>query len=114
MLRIKEGLISGLLSLMVGCASVGLQPAQTIDDKLAYAYGVHTAVMSTASIGVLNHTLTAADGRQVLSLADQSKTLLDAAKGLEGTDLTTANSKLVLATELLTQLQNYLNARGIK
>jgi hypothetical protein len=92
----------------VGCANLGLAPPQSFDNQLAYAYGVHTAILETASAEVIAKSLTVADGNQVLQLADQSRTLLDSAKELETTNLVTAQGKLTLATTILTQLQTYL------
>ena len=101
--------------LVIACAQLGLAPAQSFEEKLAYAYGVHTAVTATAAAAVSAKALTPADGAQVLSVSDQARTLLDAARTLYAAqDTTGADAKLVLATGLLTQLQTYLNSRGIK
>ena len=104
-----------LCGALSACASLGLQPAQTFDQKIAYAYGIHTAVLETASADVSAHQLTAKDGDAILQLADQSRTLLDSAKILSATDVSSANSKLLLATAILTQLQTYLqNSQIVK
>lgn len=99
---------------LVGCQSVGLAPAQSFDQKLAYAYGVHTAVEQAAAQAVSTGTLSKVDGTAILSMADQSKTLLDDAKVLEATDATTAGNKLALAVTVLTQVQSYIQSHGAK
>lgn len=99
---------------VVGCAQLGLAPAQTFDEKLAYAYGTHTAVLQASAAAVSAGTLTAAEGQAVANLADQSRSILDSAHALEGTDLSSATAKLTLATAVLTQVQTYLQQRGIK
>lgn len=100
---------------LAGCASLGLAPAQTFDQKLAYAYGVHTAVLQTADVEVKSKVLAPADGQAVLKLADDSRTLLDAARAAAAAgDSTTGNNKLALATTVLTQIQQYLNSRSAK
>lgn len=97
---------------LVACAQMGLAPAKTFDEKLAYAYGTHTAVLQAAASAVSNKELSSADGVQVLKLADESRTLLDAAKMASGLgDMSTANGKLLLATSILTQLQAYLRSK---
>lgn len=106
------GLVFLVATAISACASLGLSPAQSFDSKLAYAYGVHTAVLQTAAAGVVSHTLTVPDAKAVATLADQSRTLLDSAKSLEASDVTTAAGKLTLATGILTQIQTYLNNRG--
>lgn len=100
--------------LATSCASIGLAPAQSFSDKLAYAYGVHTAVLNTAALSVASKSLSVADARKVLSLADQSRGLLDDAKALSssGADTATATGKLILATQILEQLQTYLKKPG--
>lgn len=96
------------------CASLGLAPAQSFDQKLAYAYGTHTAVLQTAGAAVQAGTLSKTDGQTVLNLADESRTLLDSARSLSTTDTTAAGNKLALAVAVLTQLQTYLNSKGVK
>lgn len=101
-----------LFVLLSACAQLGLAPADTLDKKLAYAYGTHTAVLQSATSAVIHKDITPDDGKQVLKLADESRTLLDAAQSLSASgDLTGANNKLVLATAILTQLQTYLRSK---
>ncbi|SRR6266481_4547483 len=108
---IKKGWLALPLLLLVACAQLGLQPAQTTDQKIAYAYGVHTAVLETASAEITAKQLTPREGNQILQLADQSRVLLDSAKDLANSDATTAQGKLILATGILTQLQTYLRTK---
>jgi hypothetical protein len=100
------------LLLLVGCAALGIAPAQTFDQKLAYAYGTHTAVVQAATQALNDKTITSTDALQVLKLADESRALLDASRAaLKVGDPTTANGKLVLATSILTELQTYLRGK---
>ena len=94
-----------------GCAQLGLAPAQTFDQKLAYAYGVHTAVLNATTSALNAKTLKSTDAEQVQTLAGQSRQLLDAAKSASSVgDITTANGKLLLGTQILEQLQTYLRS----
>lgn len=98
-----------------GCQSAGLEAPQSIDQRLAYAYGTHTAILDAAAAGVEQGRLSAEDGERVLDLADESRLTLDAARvALTAGDVSTAEGRLVLALGVLTQLQTYLNARGVK
>lgn len=114
-MRIVRGVtafIAGVgLAFLVACASLGLAPAQTFDQKLAYAYGTHAAVLETAAPAVQAGTLSAAEGASVLKLADSARALLDAAKSLESTNPSGASAKLALASAILVQLQDYLNTQ---
>jgi len=98
--------------MLTACASLGLQSPTTFPEKLAYAYGVHTAVLDTASAEITAQQLTANDGNTILRLADQARTMLDSAKTLSVTDATTAQGKLTLATSILTELQTYLRSKS--
>jgi hypothetical protein len=101
-----------LLLLLAGCAQLGLSPARNFDDKLAYAYGTHTAVQQATTQSLNASDITSADASQVLKLADESRTLLDAAKAASSVgDINTASGKLLLATSILEQLQAYLRSR---
>lgn len=102
-----------LLTLLMGCQQLGLVQPDTFQQKLAYAYGVHAAVLQTAASAVTTKAMTPADGKHVLSLADESRALLDTANvaAVSG-DPTLANNKLLLATSILTQLQQYLRTKG--
>jgi hypothetical protein len=106
-----------ILLLLSACTALGLQPAQTFNQKLAYAYGTHTAVLQAATMDVKAGTLKSADAQQILQLSDQAKTILDSATALAASgDTTGATNKLALATAALTALQTYLNthATGVK
>jgi hypothetical protein len=100
---------------VTGCESMGIQPARSFDQNLAYAYSSHTAVLESAANALEAGSLTVEDAEAVLALADQSRTLLDSARLAAGAgDVTTAEGRLALATNVLQQLVAYLNARGVK
>ncbi len=97
---------------LTSCAQLGVAPARSFDQRLAYAYGTHTAVLEAAAAGVRAGALTPADGAAVLRLADQSRQVLDAARDIETTNIKGAESKLALAAAILAELQEYLNKGG--
>ena len=99
-----------LILLLAGCAQLGLSTPQTFDQRLAVAYGSHTAIQRAAATELRAGHLKKADAQEVLTLADQSKVLLDAAR-MAG-DTTVAQNKLTLAVSVLTNLQAYLNERN--
>lgn len=95
---------------LTGCAA--LQPARSFDDQLAYAYGVQTAILNAAASAREAGTLSADDGAAVLKASDQAGTFLQAAEVAANVgDLSTASAQLQLATNILTELRDYLNAR---
>jgi hypothetical protein len=115
MSKIKTSFAAFALLLLAGCASLGLAPAKSFDDRLAYAYGTHTAVLESATAALKSGAISVDDAQAVLSLADESRTLLDAARAaVGGGDTSTAEGKLALALSVLTQLQTYLQSKGVK
>lgn len=97
---------------LLACAQLGLAPARSFDDRLAYAYATHTAVVEVISAAAQTGQVTPLEGRQAANLADNSRQLLDAAKTLEPTNAAAAAAKLTLATAVLDQLQAYLKTRN--
>lgn len=103
------------LVLLAACSSIGVQPARSFDQQLAYAYSSHTAVLDSASNALEAGDLTVEDSEAVLQLADQSRALLDSARLAAGAgDITTAEGRLALATNVIEQLLAYLRTRGVK
>lgn len=104
-----------VLALMAGCAATGTVAPQSLDEGLGYAEGQVSALEQTAASAVAVGTLKAVDAKQVLVIGDEVVAAIAAARAAEGTgDTTTAESKLALATSLLTQLATFLTAHGVK
>lgn len=103
-----------VFALTAGCQALGLQPARSLDERIGYAYGTYTAVQESTASAVRSGGLTPAEGRQVLAIADQARTFLDAARAIETADPAGATQKLELAGTVLTQLQAYLQSKGVK
>jgi hypothetical protein len=113
--------------LLSGCAALGLQPAETFNQKLAYAYGQVTAARSGAT-SVVNASCpnpaafdsqackdAVADGKHVQSMADEARKGLDLAKTYAAAgNITAATAQLQLETAALSALQAYLLSKGVK
>jgi hypothetical protein len=98
-----------LLPGFVGCASLGLATPSSFDEKLANAYGVHTAVVSATATALSAGTITSAEASQVQTQERSARAMLDTAKSIEQTNPTGASNDLTLAVTALTALQTYLN-----
>lgn len=104
-----------LLVLLSACAQLGLAPAQSFDDKLAYSYAQVASVRQSAAVALTTGTIKKEDAIQVQALADQARAGLDAARTAQASgDTTTAMGRLQLANSVLTQLAVYLQKRGVK
>jgi hypothetical protein len=101
--------------ILTGCASIGLQPAQTFDERLAYAVSQNAAVRQSAANSLDAGEIQIDDAKFVLKTTDEARALLDAAKVASGAgDVSTAEGRLGVAVSVLSQLQNYLRTRSQK
>lgn len=98
--------------LMIGCASLGLATPKTFEERLAYAYNQHTAALQTITNTTNLRLISSRDAVALLAIADQSRLLLDSSRmAFSGADLQSAEGRLVLATNVLRELENYMVTR---
>jgi hypothetical protein len=102
-----------LLLILTACASLGLAPASSFEERLAYAVSQNAAVRETAAVSLENQELSLEDAQRVLKITDEVRTALDAARLAAGAgDVSTAEGRLQLATSILVNLQAYLRSRA--
>lgn len=100
---------AAILILLAGCASLGLEPAKTFDQQLAYSYAQVASIRTSAANALTTGVIKVEDAKQVQALADQARAGLDAARAAQGIgDTQTALGRLQLANSILTQLAAYL------
>ncbi len=102
-----------LLQCLAGCAALGLAPAKSFDEQLAYAYGTYTAVLQATATARDAGTLKPSDVQHVTAAADQVRGLLDGARSVETTNPKGAADRLHLATSILAELQTWLHGKGV-
>lgn len=101
-----------LLLALSACQLFGISQPLTLDQQVASAYTVHTAVVTAAATALTNHTISSAQAQKVADMAATSRALLDEAKSLETAGNTAgATNELALATAALTALQTYVNSQ---
>lgn len=104
-----------LCMLLTACAQLGLTPAETFDQKLAYGYSTVAAVRTSSADALNAGKITVPDAQRALVVTDTARAALDAAGDANRAgDASTAIGKLTLATALLTQFQQYLQSKGVK
>jgi hypothetical protein len=102
-----------LLFLLTACASLGLAPASSFDQRLAYAVSQNAAVRNAAAVSLERREIALEDAQRVLKITDEVRTALDAARLASGAgDPSTAEGRLQLATAILIELQNYLRKQA--
>lgn len=100
-----------LLTVLSACQSLGLQEPKSLDQRIAYGYGVQAAVNDAAASALTANTIKKSDAEYVLKTSLEARALLDAARtALGGGDTKTAEGRLVLATNILVTLQTYLRS----
>jgi hypothetical protein len=105
----RPAILVCLLFFLTGCAA--FTAPRSLEDRIAYAYATHTAVLSTAASLVEHGDMAPAQARNVLELADRSRIILDGARlALNVGDIRTAEAQLGLALAVLEELQRYLRA----
>src|SRR5450631_2329824 len=104
-MKSRELLILPLL-VLTGCQLLGITKPLSFDEQLATAYVSQTAVLNATTTAVNAHSITSAQGQHVLTMAQQSRALLDEAKTLETAgNVTAASTELTLAATALKALQ---------
>lgn len=104
--------LSVILSLMIGCASIGLPVPETFNQKLIVGYSTVTAIRTTNAMLLDASAITADDGENVSKAADVARTGLDVARALSRTDMTAAEGKLTAVRTTIAALSAYLSTRS--
>src|SRR6185503_1446652 len=100
--------LAACLAILAGCASLGLISPKSFSERLAYGYATNTGLRNTAANSLNAGTLTSADGEYVLKVTDNTRTFLDSARlASESGDPKTAEGRLLLAINVLDQLEAY-------
>lgn len=101
------------VAVLPGCQSLGLQQAESFDQRYSYAQGQVTALRTVAAGALSRKQISSEDAQYILKVTDNSRTLLDASRLAMGAgDLTSAEGRLSTVTAILAELQNYLRSRG--
>lgn len=112
-IKIRAAFVATFVLILTACASLGLEPAATFGQRLAYAYSTHTAVLDSTTAALEIGDIQVDDAQRVLKVSDQARQALDAAKLAYGVgDVQTAEGRLQLAVALLTELQTYLRSKS--
>lgn len=98
---------------LTGCAATGNVQPQGFKQQLAYAEGVHSAVIEAVDSSLNAHMLSSDAAASLASKADEAQLTLNAARtAYEAGDTAGANAKLAIALTALQTLQDYLRATG--
>ncbi len=97
-----------------GCQQLGLTPAETVNQKLAYSYVAVTQVRQTASGLLQQKQITVSDAKHVLAITDLARASLDKANALAQKPETQqqALKELEFANGIVLEVQKYLKQRS--
>jgi len=103
-------------AIVVGCAALGAPTPDTFNQKLAVGVASVTEARNTATTLLQAGKISVADAQNIQAQADVAREGLNVARGMSATDLTTANTRLEVASAALRALQAYLVTKqgGVK
>lgn len=109
----KLAILFPLLFLLTACASLGLAPAKTFDERWSYAQGQTTGLRDASTRALDAKLIASGDMEYCISLADRSTQMLALARSAyAGGDVSTAEGRLRLVSNILTELEQYLTKRS--
>jgi hypothetical protein len=110
----KPLLLTLAILTLAGCQSLGLAPAQTLDQKLAYVAGAVTTVQQSTTTALQAGQITSAQATNLNNLSLNVLSIVTTGRSLEASNASGAANDLALAQTALTSLQTYLKAAGVK
>ena len=112
-MKLRNVYVFLLAVLLVACA--GIATPKTFDQGLAYVQGQNEALLEAATSSLSAKQIGSADMEKVITLHDRVRASLEAARKARNLgDLSTSQGQLEAATAALTELQEYLRAKGVK
>ena len=111
MKRLALFAIAVAMALLTACAAVGSATPDTFDQKLGVSIAGISEVRETATTLLQAGKITPADAQNVQAQADVARQALTVARGMAGTDLGSASTRLDATNAALKALQAYLIAR---
>lgn len=109
----KLAILFPLLYLLTACASLGLAPAKTFDERWSYAQGQTTGLREASTRALDAKLITSGDMEYCIAVADRSTHMLTMARAAYNVgDISTAEGRLLLVSSILTDLETYLTQRA--
>lgn len=100
---------------LTGCASMGLEKATSLNDRLVYAEGQYHAALDATDSSLKQGEISAVTAQSIVAQADDANLILKAAQKASAVgDTSTAEGKLAEALVSLQALQDYLRTQGAK
>ncbi len=100
-----------MVALLGACTALGLAPASSPSQALAYAYGTLAGIRTGASNALMAGTISTVTAQTILTDTDKARTALDAGEALliaGSSDSTSIAGDIATATALITQAQALL------
>lgn len=107
-------LVTLLMTLLAGCALLGVPTPNTLNERVAAAYVSVTTVRQETLSLLQSGKITATDAKNIESQADNARAGIDIASQLETTNPTQASDRLTVSLSVLQALETYLTQHGNK
>ena len=114
MKRLTLFLMTLALTVLMGCAALGVDPPQTFNQRAAAAQISVTAVRSSALSLLDAGKISVGDAKNAQASADAGNAAIDLALQFSASDPAGASTKLTSAIAILTGVQTYLATKGAK
>jgi flagellar basal body L-ring protein FlgH len=110
---LRKILACSLLLVLAGCASLGLAPAKSFDERWSYAQAQTIGLRDASTRALDAKLITSGDMEYCIAVADRSTQMLTMARAAHNVgDISTAEGRLLLVSSILTDLETYLTKRA--
>lgn len=103
-----------VVGLLCSCASLGLAPAQSTQEQIAYGYSGVTAALNTLATATSQGLISSTDASAVNAAVMGVKSELDAANSTLATNAPEAVKIITAATQALAGVSTYLACKQAK
>jgi hypothetical protein len=110
----KIFLVIAAVGFLVGCASLGLAPASSTQEQIAYGYSGVTAALNTLASATSSGIISSQEATTANTAILAVKGELDSANSALATDAPTAVKLLTAATSALAGISTYLACKQAK
>ena len=112
MKALKLPFVTALFLLIAACQLFGVEKPETFNQRLAYVYGTQTAVAQQIAEKTRAGLLGSEDNARFLRMVEDSKQIADGARtAMAGGDTSTAEGKLLLARNILVEVDAYVRSK---
>jgi hypothetical protein len=98
--------------LLAACSLFNVEKPDTFNQRLAYVYGTEQAVAQQIAEKTRAGVISSDDNKRFVAMVENAKQVADGARAaMSGGDTSTAEGKLLLAKNVLTEVDAYVRSK---